>query len=349
MQGKERMFNKLRKRLRHLQFSRKQQQAFLEDLSMLMDDGVPMSQAVDTIRQVSEGSTKQVAAQIARSIAQGKQLAEGMRGWFSRPLIEVIRSGETSGTLAKTIKSAAQSFSQQTNALSTFVSTLVYPTLIVVLAFIMLVFVKQSVLDSFSSIKPIVTWPDIGQTLYRLGYLTQHWWWLVTLIIVGSIYAITRLLEQLTGDLRDLVDEIPLVSLYREITAARFMETLGLLISNGIVLKKALSIMHREAAPYLSWHILKMEFRLSGGQENIADVLDTKLIKREDIVRLRVVANSKGFDHALISLGRQANRRASRAITISGKISGGLLLVFGAFMAASIVFGIYSVGSSIAS
>ena len=342
------MFDNFQRWMRHIQFSRKQQQAFLEDFSMLVEDGVSVSQAIDTIRQVSEGPTKQVASQIARSISQGKQLADGMQGWFARPLVEIIRSGEISGTLLKTLKSAAQAFSEQTNALVSFVGALIYPTLIVVLAFIMVVFIKHSVLESFASIKPIATWPDIGQTLYRLGYLTQRWWWLVVLLVVSAIYVITRMMQQLTGDIRNTIDDFPLISLYRDLTAARFMETLGLLISNGVVLKKALSIMHREAAPYLSWHILKMEFRLSGGKENIADVLDTKLIRRTDIIRLRAVAQSKGFEHALISLGRQANRRSSKAIILGGKISGGLLLVCGAFMAAAIVFGIYSVGSSVA-
>ena len=342
------MFEDFQKRLRHLRFSRKQQQAFLEDLSTLVDDGVSVSQAIDTILQVSEGSMKQVAFQITRGIAQGKQLADGMRGWFARPLVEIIRSGEISGTLAKTLKSAAFSFSEQTNALGAFISSLVYPILVGVLAFVMVVFVKHSVLESFANIKPITKWPDIGKTLYRFGYLIQHWWWLVVLIVVTAVYFISRLLQQLTGDIRSFIDDFPFITLYRDITAARFMETLGLLISNGVVLKKALSIMHREAAPYLSWHILKMEFRLSGGRESIADVLDTKLIQRNDIVRLRVVANSKGFEHALISLGRQANRRVSKAITLSGKISGGLLMVFGAMVAAAMVFGIYSVGSIVA-
>ncbi len=342
------MFENFQRQLRYMRFSRKQQQAFLEDLSILVADGVSVSRAIDTICQVSEGAMKQVASQITRNIAQGKQLADGMQGWFARPLVEIIRAGETSGMLVKALKSAAFSFSQQTNALGVFISSLVYPILVVVLAFVMVVFIKHSVLESFASIKPIAKWPDIGQTLYRLGYLIQHWWWLVILMITVTVYLLPRLLQQLTGDIRDFIDDFPLISLYREITAARFMETLGLLISNGVVLKKALSIMHREAAPYLSWHILKMEFRLSGGRENIADVLDTKLIQRNDIVRLRVVAKSKGFEYALISLGRQANRRASKAIVLGGKILGGLLLVFGAMVAAAMIFGIYSVGSSVA-
>lgn len=163
------MFNTLIKRMRYGHFSREKQKAFFEDLSTLVEGGVPVSQAVETMRQVSEGITERVATHIMRCISQGKQLADGMQGWFSCPLVEIIRAGEVSGILAKTLKAAAYPFSQQTNAINSFFGTMVYPLLVV-------------------------------------------------------------------------------------IAAACFMETLGLLISNGAVLKKSLSIMHREAAPYLSWH-----------------------------------------------------------------------------------------------
>lgn len=342
------MFDVLKKRIRYGYFSREKQKAFLEDLSTLVADGVPASQAIETIRQVSDGITERVAMSISRSLSQGKGLADGMQGWFSRPLVEIIRAGETSGTLEKTLKAAAESFTQQTDAMKSFLGTLAYPLLVLTAAFLMIVFIKHSVLDSFAAIRPIAEWPDVGQSLYRLGFLTERYWWLVLLLIGFIVFMLARLLQQFTGEWRTRLDELPLISLYRDMAAARFMETLGLLISNGVVLKTALSIMHREAAPYLSWHILKMEFSLSGGKENIADVLDTKLISHADIVRLRTVAKSSGFEHALLSLGKQANRRAAKAITITGKISGGLLLFLGAIMAASMVFGIYSVGSSIA-
>lgn len=342
------MVDALLKRFRYGYFSHAKQKAFLEDLSTLVEDGVPVSQAIETIRQVSDGITERVATRITNSLAQGKQLADGMQSWFSRPLVETIRAGEISGTLAKTLKTAAYSFSQQTDAIKSFLTTLIYPLLVLTAAFLLIVFIKHSVLDSFAAIQPIAQWPDIGQDLYRLGFLIEHWWWLAILLVVMLIYFTFYFLQQFTGDMRSRIDNILILSLYRDMTAARFMETLGLLISNGVVLKKALSIMHREAAPYLSWHILKMEFRLSGGKENMADVLDTKLIHRNDIVRLRIVAKSKGFEQALIHLGQQANKRVTKTIVLAGKISGGLLLMFGALMAATVVFGIYSVGSSIA-
>lgn len=335
-------------RLRYLKFTRKLQQAFLEDVSALVEDGVPAGQAIETIRTISEGVTKEVATQIAVAIAEGKLLADGMQGWFSRPLIEVIRAGEDSGALPGALRAATTFFLQQTNAIGALLNALVYPAVVLVVALIMVVFIKNSVLETFAKIKPIIQWPDIGQSLYHLATLTQNWWWLFLIIVAGMIYGLMRMLQGLTGKTRNVIDEIPLLSLYRQITAARFMETLGLLISNGVVLKKALTIMHRDAPPYLSWHILKMQYQLSGGKDNIADVLDTHLISSSDLIRLRIVAKAKGFAPALVSLGQQSNRRNAKAITLGGKITGGVVLALGAFLAATMVLGIYSIGSMVA-
>ena len=103
--------------------------------------------------------------------------------------------------------------------------------------------------------------------------------------------------------------------------------------------------MMREASPYIAWHLFVMDMRLGGGRENIADVFDTGLIQKTDIVRLKVIARGKGFEHALIRLGSHAQEQNQRKITLTGKILGGLLLAVGAGFAAFMVFAIYGVGS----
>lgn len=343
------MFDFLTRRLHYSYFLRDKQKNFLEDLRALVSDGVPLNQAINTICKVSDGITERVAIHIAHCIAQGKQLADGMQGWFARSLVEVIRSGEESGNLTKTLNAATYSISQQINTMKSFLGLMVYPVLILVAAFLMMIFIRHSVLDNFAAIRPIAEWPNIGKSLYRIEFLVERWWWLVIVMIVFIISLASRLLQQLTGKIRTSIDELPVICLYRDMTAAHFMETLGLLISNGVVLKKALSIMHREAVPYLSWHILKMEFMLNGGsKKSVADVLDTKLISRKDIIRLRAIAKSKGFEYALISLGRQASQRTVKSVMLAGKVSSGLLLLLSALMAIAMVFGIYAVGSAMA-
>ncbi len=341
-------FEKINQKFYHLQFTNKRQQAFLEDLSSLIEDGVPASQAIDVIVEVGDGITVAVAKTISKSLAKGQSLADGMQQWFSAPVVEVIRVGESNGTLTETMKAAAETYSDYTTVLNAFLSSILYPASVVVLALIMIVFIKHSVLNSFIEIKPLAQWPTIGKNLYRIGYIVETGWWLMVMTLVFLGIIINNVLKNVTGSLRAWLDDVPLIALYRASLAARFMETLGLLIANGVVLKQALSTMQYGASPYLSWHLLQMEYHLSGGQENIADVLNTNLISYHDLARLRVVARGKGFEHALVSLGRQARRRTAVRIDRTGKIIGALLLVVGAIIAMTIVFGIYTIGSSLA-
>ena len=335
------------RRWQHLQFTRRHQQGFLEDLAALIEDGVPASQAIDVIIGVSAGISKTVAESVALSIAKGQSLADGMQAWFSHAVVEMIRVGESNGALPQTLRAAANSYTQYSSTLNAFLASVLYPLSVVVLALIVTVFIKNSVLHSFVEIKPLAAWPTVGRILFRVGAIVQAGWWLMIITVVILIMIVNNILKNVTGEIRRWLDAIPIFSFYRKTLAARFMETLGLLIANGVVIRQALSTLQYDASPYLSWHLLQMEYHLSGGQENLADVLDTQLIDRHDLMRLRVVAISKGFEQALISLGRQARLRTAKQIEVMGKIIGGLLLVIGAIIAMTIVFGIYTVGSSL--
>lgn len=226
--------------------------------------------------------------------------------------------------------------------------SMLYPFVVFVVALIMLVVIKTSVLTNFAEIKSIYQWPPIGQQLYALANFIQYWWWFVGFLVLAVIVGTYYMLQNFTGTTRHTIDNMPVLSLYRRLTAARFMETLGLLVTNGVSLRESLQIIHRHAQPYLSWHLMLMEFRLSGGKENIADVLDTQLLNRDDLIRLRVMAKGKGFETALVSLGRRALQRYGQSVSLTVRIFGGGLLCVGALVAAMIVFGIYSVGSVVA-
>lgn len=342
------MLENLSLKLQQLQFSRAQQQAFLEDVSVLVEDGVPANQALQTIANITTGPTKLVADSILQKIAEGKLIADGMQGWFAQPIVEIIRAGEEGGTLKENLSAAARALMQQGRGFASLINSTLYPFTVVIMALGVSVFMKHSVLTSFEEIKPLALWPANGKLLYNVATFVESWWWVILLCAIALAFLLVRLLSELTGDTRKFLDSMPVFSLYRDVTAARFMETLGLLISNGIVLKRALTIIRTRTTRYLAWHIFMMEFRLSGGRENIAEVIDTGLIQKSDILRLRVIAKGKGFEHALIRLGRLAGDRTQRNIELTGKIIGFVLLGSGAAWAAFMIFTIYSVGSFIA-
>lgn len=329
---------------KRLQFGTTKQQAFLEDFAAIIDDGVPPNKAIEMLCRIYNGILKEVALDISKNISTGKPLAEGMRAWFQVNVIELVRVGEESGALAQTIQSASESLKQKKGAFASILASLLYPLVVIIMGCIVVVYIKNSVFSDFAQIKPVDTWPGVGQNLLLLGNIIQHWFWLVILLIIIAIVAFKYVTKNYTGEFRSTLDIIPLFSLYKKIVAANLMETLGLLISNGVVFKAALKIIQYNASPYIISHVLRMESLLGSGKDNIAEVLDTGLIKKDDILRLRVIAEAKGFEHALIRLGKHSSEEGLKTIRRTAKITGVVLLAIGGLMIVFMVLAIYSVG-----
>lgn len=325
-----------------------QQQVLLEDVAALIEDGVPLSQAIDMLAKLTSGLTNEVVKSIALKIAEGRPMAEGLAGWYPSHVVEIIRAGEEGGALAKTLATATKLLSQKNTALASMVSALAYPLVVIGMGFAVTVFVNRSVFKEFSAIKPITTWPSNAQFVVWLGQSIENYWFWAILISILACIGLGQLLRNYIGEGRQWLDVVPGLALYRKLMAARFMETLGLLITNGVVFKKALKIMQHNANPYLAWHLLTMEFKLGGGRQNIAEVLDTGLIDKADLVRLRVIAQGRGFEQALLRQGQRASEQGLQKIKTSTKTVSALLLALGAMLAAFLITSVYSVGTLLA-
>jgi type IV pilus assembly protein PilC len=335
-------------KIKQLLFTSKEQQAFLEDLAALVEDGITPTQAVGVMRRVTTGLTAEVAHTILTRLAEGKYLADGLIDWFPNAVVEIIRAGEEGGTLVKTLRVAAAAVTRKNVVINTLFNALTYPLVVLALGLGVSVFLNHSILRQFATIKPMTLWPSIGQNAVALATFVQNWWWLTLLLIVIALFLLAYLLRAYVGDGRKLIDTLPVLSLYRSFTAANFMEVLGLLVSNGVILKKALRILQYNATPYLGMHLLTMEYRLSGGKENIAEVLDTGLLDKNDLMRLRVIAVGKGFEHALVRQGMRAAEMGMQRVQVLARLFGGVLLGLGALLAAFMILSIYSVGSILA-
>jgi hypothetical protein len=92
-----------------------------------------------------------------------------------------------------------------------------------------------------------------------------------------------------------------------------------------------------------------MEHLLSKGKGNIANVLDTGLIDENDVLRLKIIAEAKGFEHALIRLGKRGAEQNLLTMKIIGKLIGGLLLAVGGMLILVVIRGIYLTGMAMGS
>lgn len=342
------LLNPLWQKLSKVLFTPAKQQAFLEDIAALIDDGVSAHQAVEMMAKISTGITTQVIDDVLVALAEGKQFAEGLADWFAPHIAEMIRAGETAGSLTRSMRAAADSLNQKNKALMSLFNSLTYPVLVLLLGCAVIVFFNHYIFKDFSTMLPVSRWPLHAQLLVATGYQIENWWWLWLGLLLILVSLLATLLRSYNGEFRSALDRIPLLSIYRELIAARLMQTLALLISNGLVLKQALAVLKDHSSPYLSSHILSMEFRLGAGTESIGDVLNTGLINRSDILRLRLVVQNKSFEAALLRLGQQASRNCINRIIRAGRIAAGLCLMVGAALAAFMIFSVYDVGAVLA-
>ena len=340
---------KIKLEIDHMQFGNKAQLAFLEDLYTLVNDGIPPNRAIDMLAQVTEGIGKEVALSLGHKISEGQPLAEGMREWFNPNIVEIIRVGEEGGALAETMRSGINTLSQSSGSMSAFVSAIAYPILVIIMACAIIVYLNTSVFVQFAVIKPQDQWPQAGRDLVAVANLIQSWWWAVLLSITGIILFLRYMMSNYVGDLRPMLDKIPPFNLYRQFAAARMMETLGLLVSSGVVFKSAIKVMQYQANPYVGSHLVMMEHLLSMGRGNIADVLSTGLVKNSDVLRLRIMAEVKGFEHGLIRMGVHGSDQTTKTLKTVGKVIGGALLALGAYLILTIIRGIFLTGMSMGS
>jgi len=335
--------------LKRLQFGGKAQLAFLEDFYTLVNDGIPANRAIEMMTQVTTGISRDVAHSIGQKISEGQPLAEGMRDWFAVNVVEIIRVGEEGGALVETVKSAINTLTQHSGALGALIGAVAYPLMVITLACAIIIYLDGSVFVQFKDIKPMAQWPQAGRDLVSYGVIIKEWWWLVIILIILFIMGLRYLMANYVGEFRPLLDKIPPFSLYRRFAASRLLETLGLLVANGVVFKNALKVMQYQSNPYMTSHLMMMEHLLGMGKGNISDVLDTGLISESDILRLRVMAEVKGFEHGLVRMGVRGSAQNIKIVNIIAKIIGGILLVVGAYLIVKIVQGIYLTGMAMGS
>ncbi len=78
-------FAKATMAIKHWQFGNKMQLAFLEDLYLLINDGIPANRAVDMMSQVTAGITREVAYSISQGRgARSGRVQEGGHGELDR-------------------------------------------------------------------------------------------------------------------------------------------------------------------------------------------------------------------------------------------------------------------------
>lgn len=220
-------------------------------ISTLLNAGIPLIEALSAIiDQMDNKGLKKILSQVRESIREGRSFADALSPHtraFSPLMINMIRSGESSGSLEIVLFRLADFLEQQVHTRRKIQSALIYPAVILTIAFtvilFLMVYVVPSVTQIFADMKQALPLPTA--ILISVSSFLRTYWWLFLLLFVAAFSGFKAYVKTQEGRVR--FDRLklkvpPFASLFRKIAITRFARTLGTLLKNGVPLMNALDI-----------------------------------------------------------------------------------------------------------
>jgi type II secretory pathway component PulF len=225
--------------------------AFTRQLATLLQATIPYDTAIGLILQESgDLAFKSMLAEVRGRVVEGAYLADALAGFpdhFPPMVVNMIRAGETSGTLVAVLQRLADYYENVGRLRTRIAAALVYPVFMTLFGFAVVVFMVTFIIprisrlfESFGAVLPLPT-----RMLIAASNLITGYWWLLLLLAAAAAYGAGRYLKTEQGRWqRDRMElAVPLLRGFRrKVILQRFTQTLATLLKSGVELKTALAV-----------------------------------------------------------------------------------------------------------
>lgn len=231
--------------------NRKQLTQFTRQFSTLQNAGLPVVRSLQILEsQLKPGVMKNALVDVTDDVQGGSSLSEAFAKHpkvFDKLYVNMVRAGEAAGMLDVIFQRLAEFMEKSQKVKRQVVGALVYPVAVVLIASAILTFVMGFIIPQFqkmfSDMK--LPLPFITQVLIDLSTFIKEWLLFIPLVPIGIIF-VYKLIAS-TGPGRLTIDRLKLRmplfgTIVRKATISRFSRTLGTLISSGVAILEALSI-----------------------------------------------------------------------------------------------------------
>lgn len=218
---------------------------FCRQFSTMVNAGIPILSGLDILReQIENPALRERVESLYQEVQKGKSMSQVMavhRDVFPELLINMVEAGEVSGTLDRVMDRMAVNYEKEYKINQKVKNALIYPSLIAVVATLVVIFLVTVVLPTFASMfwQMGATLPLSTRVLMVFSYFIRDWWLLLLTGLIGFLFGIRWYSHTESG--RELFDvlrlRIPVMgNVNKKMLTARFARTLGLLMSSGIPL-----------------------------------------------------------------------------------------------------------------
>ena len=317
---------------------------FYFQLANLVDAGIPLVSALAAvIGQIGNRTLKTVVQSLKSRIEGGASLSEAMSHHGKMfPLLyrSMVRVGETSGSLALTLRHIAELNEAKEELRHQVRSALAYPVVLILASISVVVFMMVWIVPTFTSIfnKAGIPLPLPTRFLYGISIWTKtHPVLVVAILIGGGIgFQITVRVKQLKYYWDQFWLSMPTIGiLIRRIEVARWSRSLALMLSSGVPVLQALEIAKDLTQNLLFQEILEETHTAVQSGGKVADTLRKKGIFPNDVVQMVSSGENSGtLDKMLYKVAQFYDQLIARTLKkLTSTIEPVFILVMGGVVA----------------
>ena len=228
---------------------------WLLQLANLLRSGMPLTLALNSMVSISgKGISEEIAEELKKNVTEGKTLSEAMGKHpliFNEMSINMVRAGEESGALEQVLRRLAIHFDRFAEVQSKFISAMIYPAIVCLVGFAIVLFFMVFMLPKFKDIFDDMgdgsSLPVSTQFLMSLGeYAISPAFWIISMMVALAGYIIFVRYKGTPHGRRKLDDTMLRIPVFGKLIQlnlfGQFARTLSTLLTNGVPVLTALRI-----------------------------------------------------------------------------------------------------------
>jgi type II secretory pathway component PulF len=224
---------------------------FTKQMSILLNSDIKLTESLSVmIEQIPDARFKNVVTDMRDRVVTGESFTDAMGDYteyFDIIYISMIKVGEATGTLGKTMETISNFMEKRRRIESKIMTAMIYPMCIVVIGMGAIIFLTTFVLPKIivQIQKAGMQLPLITRILMGFSYVLIHYWYLVIAVIFAIVWLIRKFLKTEKGAyLRDkALLTMPIFGpLIRQRVVARFASTLSTLLGSGLSMAESLKV-----------------------------------------------------------------------------------------------------------
>jgi type IV pilus assembly protein PilC len=295
-----------------------------KQLSTMLGSGLPVNQSLDILsRQQRLPQFGEVLAGLRKAIEEGSSLSLAMARYplcFDDLFRAMVKAGEESGKLADIMAKLLVYIEKSSKIKSQVKSALTYPTLILVVAVVVITGLLVFVVPTFTAqfINSGKELPALTQFVISLSDFIAAQWLKIFGSIGVAIFGATQYQKTPKGRVYfdGLILRLPLIGdVMKKIAVGRFCSTMASMLSSGVNLLQALSICAASAGNVvLEEFILSCKTRIEKGQQLSVPLSENPMFPKMVISMVQVGEKSGKLDEMLMKISSFYEEEVDEAV-----------------------------------